>query len=72
MVESTQSGQLDQKLAIEWTKLAKAQESTSTFIQQSMQRAIHTNTDATDMGFFAFFNQKLVKIHWCNIIIGYQ
>jgi hypothetical protein len=32
MVESTHEGVLDLKLATEWSKLAKAQEATNTFI----------------------------------------
>jgi hypothetical protein len=41
MVESSgSSGLLDVKLAQEWSKLAKVQEATSTFVKQSVQREI--------------------------------
>ena len=67
MVESTsETGLLDSKLAVEWTKLAKAQEATNTFITQSVKREIPGGEP--DLGMVAFFNLKLVMIDLCSQI----
>ncbi len=59
MVESTgasEQGILDAKLSTEWAKMAKAQESTKTFVEQSIQKEIQSESGAASLGFVAFFN----------------
>jgi hypothetical protein len=59
MVESTgasEQGILDVKLATEWSKMAKAQEQTKTFVEQSMQKEIQSESGALSLGMVAFFN----------------
>ena len=47
---------LDIKLMQEWTKMAKAQEATKTFVEQSVNREIQSESGAPSLGMLAFFN----------------
>jgi len=57
MVESTsEQGILDTKLQTEWSKLAKAQDQTKTFIEQSLHKPVPSDSTTPSLGMVAFFN----------------
>ena len=57
MVESTsEQGILDTKLQSEWSKLAKAQDQTKTFIEQSLHKPVPSDSTSPSLGMVAFFN----------------
>lgn len=60
MVET--ASDFDLKLTQEWDALAATQASTRTFLEQNTSKKVPAEGTATDLGLYAFYNNKLVGI----------